>query len=130
MLPILVFFIAIIYKLKSKLDNFTIDKEEEVITVNDLIEELVGDIEQNSREIVKLDDITYKIESYAELAKVERTLDIDFDSDTLTLGGWLIEKFSYVPKKGKSITYDDYTFTVIESDNKKIIRILAKKTDD
>ena len=101
-----------------------------IITVNDLIEELVGDIEQNNREIVKLDDITYKIESYAELAKVERTLDIDFDSDTLTLGGWLIEKFSYVPKKGKSITYDDYTFTVIESDNKKIIRILAKKTDD
>lgn len=101
-----------------------------IITVNDLIEELVGDIENNHNEIIKLDDNTYKLEAYAELSKVERTLDIDFDSDTLTLGGWIIERFSYVPKKGKSITYDDYTFTVIESDNKKVIKILAKKNNN
>ena len=101
-----------------------------IITVNDLIEELVGDIEHNNNEIIRLDENTYKIESYAELSKVERALDIDFDSDTLTMGGWIIEKFSYVPKKVKSITYDDYTYTVIESDNKKVIRFLAKKTDD
>lgn len=101
-----------------------------IITVNDLIEELVGDIEQTNKDIIKLDDVTYKIESYAELSKVERALDIDFDSDTLTLGGWIIEKFSYVPKKGKSITFDDYTFTVIESDNKRVLKVLAKKTND
>jgi len=53
------------------------------------------------------------------------------DEDIETLGGFLINKFEKVPKKQEIIEINDFLFTVLSADSKKINRIqLTIKKDN
>ncbi len=98
-----------------------------IITINDLIEELVGDIEATNSDIEELDENTYKMDSCAELIKVERILNLSLESNAVTLGGWISEQMGCIPEKGKNFNYGDFTFTITDSDEKRVLSILVKK---
>lgn len=101
-----------------------------IITINDLIEELVGDIEQTNNDIIKLDENSYKMDSSTELIKVERILNLSLESNAVTLGGWISEQMGYIPKKDESICYGQFVFTITSSDEKRILSVHVKKQDN
>ncbi len=97
-----------------------------IITINDLIEQLIGELEVTPSDIVQLDENAYKIDCSVELNKVERLLKEDFDSDSATLSGWIVEQLGTIPKNGDRFTYDKYEFTITASDEKKVLEVIVK----
>lgn len=98
-----------------------------IISVNDLIEELVGEFDSIHNEIIKSDDNTFKINCNVELTKAAKELGVEFDSDAITLNGWIIEFLGFVPKKKFDFTYDKYNFTIENSNEKQVISLTATK---
>jgi magnesium and cobalt transporter len=101
-----------------------------LITIEDVIEEIVGEIED---EHDKDDDFNFKkIDSNTFEAKADMTLD-DFNHESNlsiveenvdTLGGYIFSKINRVPYAGEVIKVDNtYQFQIIEADPRKIKKI-------
>ena len=119
-------------KMKKKQQYFAVVVDEfggtdGIVTVNDLIDELVGDIENSESEILKLENGTYEIECNVEVSKFEKVFNITLDTDSVTLSGWIIEHLGKVPKKDFTFTYENFSFTIIERDEKRVIKAIIKE---
>lgn len=104
-----------------------------VITLEDVIEEIVGDItdEFDDDDLVysKLDDRTWLFEGRIPLTDVYRVMGIDgqlfeeHKGDSGTLGGFLLELTGRIPRKGERTDLRNFTFVVDASDNKRVRRV-------
>jgi putative hemolysin len=111
-----------------------------LVTLEDIIEEIFGDIddefdEETPKNYRRIDDQTVIFEGRTPLTDVCRALDIDptaFDTvrgDSESLGGLLLELFSRLPETGDEITFEDFTFHVLDADDKRIreVRVIQPK---
>ncbi|MDR6192964.1 putative hemolysin [Siphonobacter sp. BAB-5404] len=106
---------------------------EGLITLEDIIEEIVGDIrdEYDEEEIqyTKIDDNTYVFEGKTSLNDVTKVLSMDseiFDTvrgDSESLGGLLLELFGRLPKVNEEVTHQYFTFRVLAADQKRIKKV-------
>ncbi len=102
-----------------------------LITFEDVLEEIVGEIEDEYYEpkpadIKILDDESCLVSGRAQLEDLRETLGIDLDSEHVeTIGGYLTEKAGRVPQEGESFHFGDLTFQVQEADNKQVIGIVV-----
>lgn len=104
-----------------------------VITLEDLIEEIIGDIndefDEDDSSFVKIDDRTFVFEGKTSLHDFCKTLEVDssiFDSvkgDNESLGGLILELNSAMPKVADQITFDRFVFTIVSVDKRRIKRI-------
>lgn len=111
-----------------------------IITLEDVIEEIVGDItdEYDDEDLIysKLDDRTWVFEGKAPLTDVYRVLGIDgqlFEDnkgDSGTLGGFILELTGRIPKKGERVDLRNFTFIVEASDGKRIRRVKTIMRDE
>ena len=109
-----------------------------IITMEDIIEEIVGEIndEFDEDEIAynKLDDNTYIFEgktSLNDFCKVINTDPVIFEKvkgESESLGGLLLELHGKMPRIGEKIEFENFVFTAVSVDNKRIkrIRVLLK----
>ena len=99
-----------------------------LITIEDVLEEIVGDIEDEhdaprQEDIRPLGDGAYELTGRALLEDLE-DMGINLDSDEVdTVGGYLSMEAGHVPAPGESFTLDGWTFTVLEADKKLILRL-------
>ena len=76
---------------------------------------------------------TYTLDGDIDLSEVERLLGCDLDQyreeDYETLGGLLIGLLDRIPEPGEhpSVMIDDITFTVMEANERQILKVAAKK---
>ncbi|MFN8353607.1 MAG: gliding motility-associated protein GldE [Spirosomataceae bacterium] len=106
---------------------------EGLVTLEDIIEEIVGDIKDEYDEdelgYTKLDDFTFVFEGKTSLTDVCKALDIDlvvFDKvrgDSESVGGLLLEMFGRLPKVNEEITFEGFTFRILSADNRRIKKI-------
>ncbi len=111
-----------------------------IITLEDVIEEIVGDItdEYDDENLFysKLDDHTWVFEGKTALTDVYRVLGIDGElfeenkGDSGTLGGFVLELTGRIPKKGERVELRNFTFVVEGSDNKRIRRVKVIMRDE
>ncbi|MBL7984758.1 MAG: gliding motility-associated protein GldE, partial [Flavobacteriales bacterium] len=111
-----------------------------IITLEDVIEEIVGDItdEYDDEDLIysKLDDRTYVFEGKASLTDVYRVLGIDgqlFEEnkgESGTLGGFILELTGHIPQKGEQIPLHQFLFTVESADNKRVRRVKVLIRDE
>lgn len=89
-----------------------------IVTMNDLLEELVGDLEndtynRNDEDIVSLEENTWEIKGNASLEEVEEALEIDLPVDIYdTFGGFIFGTFEELPKVGAKFELSEYHLTV------------------
>lgn len=104
-----------------------------LITLEDIIEEIVGEIndEFDDEQIVhqKLDANTFIFEGKVSLNDFCKVIDEDPEifeevkGDSESLGGLLLELLAKIPRAGEKIQYGKFIFTVIAVDNKRIKRV-------
>ena len=102
---------------------------EGVITMEDILEELVGEIQDEydteTPLIEHVDDRKYRIQGSATLISLNEKLPrkLPEDESYVTLAGMLIHIVGRIPNVGESIHLDDYVFTVVKRIKNQIILV-------
>lgn len=104
-----------------------------IVTLEDILEEVIGDIkdefDQEEIDYIKLDDYNYIFEGKTLIIDVCRLIGISIESfdaikgDADSLAGIILELFGKIPKEGQIITYDKYTFRILDATKRRIERI-------
>lgn len=99
-----------------------------IVTLNDLIEQIVGDLDEteNEGDIVKEGE-GYIISGLAERESVDDIFDIDTEADSATIGGWVMEHLEKIPEAGDEIEADGIRVKVTKADDKRVIEVYAEK---
>jgi Hemolysins and related proteins containing CBS domains len=104
-----------------------------VITLEDLIEEIIGEINDEFDEIntsyQKIDDHTYTFEGKTSMHDLCKVLDLEptfFDEvrgESESLGGLILELHNTLPKAGDQVVFERFTFMVLSVDNRRIKKV-------
>ena len=112
-----------------------------IVTMEDIIEELIGDVWDEHDEIeapeslfTVTEDGSLKVDCSIALDDIFDELDIKFDDEDgekpVTLNGWLLMKFETIPETGEILEYNGISFEVINSDNKMVKEVVVKDNRD
>ena len=107
-----------------------------VITLEDLVEEIVGEIEDEDEpephateaEVVMQVDGSYSILGAVEVGKIERLFEAELAADDFTtLAGLIINQLGHLPLVGESIDFQGLHFEVTEADERRVARVKIAK---
>jgi len=112
-----------------------------VVTLEDILEELVGEIwdEHDEEELLtrRVNDDTFIVQGGENLEDLFETLglgDGTEEFDSTTVGGFVTELAEKIPLKGEKFTYKNLEITVIKADVKRVlevkVKLLAEKEEE
>lgn len=108
-----------------------------IITMEDIIEEIVGDIQDefdNEREdITSLGNNAYLCDARVNLHDLNDTINASFpDDDFDSLGGFVFDLFGKVPVKFEKASWNDFDFIVQDIEGHRInsVKVIKKSNDD
>ena len=111
---------------------------EGMITLNDIMEAIVGDVPQSGQdepEIIKRDDGSFLIDaliqfydflSYFERANWMNEGEHEFD----TLAGFVLHELEHIPATGEKFSWKDFNFEIIDMDGQRIDKILVTISEE
>jgi putative hemolysin len=105
-----------------------------ILTVEDIIEELFGDIEDEHDKLVLIekvvDDGVYLFSARLDVDYLNETykLNLPENENYETLGGMIVSFTEGIPKKDEVIVLQDYTFNILEVSNTKLELVEVKYT--
>ncbi len=111
---------------------------EGMITLNDILEAIVGDVPQTGQdeyEITERPDGTYLVDAqipfYNFLSRFEKTdwmneAEHDFD----TLAGFVLHELEHIPKTGETFEWRGFSFEIIDMDGQRIDKLLLKISEE
>lgn len=104
-----------------------------ILTMEDLLEEIVGEIwdedEEIEQDFTKISDTEYKVSGDMELEDMLALFDIklsDIDSDSITVGGFVFETLGTVPNEGECFERDGLKLKVIKVKDQRIHSVTVK----
>ena len=111
-----------------------------LVTIEDVLEQIVGEIEDEhdyneAKTILKHNDIEYTAKALASIEEFNEYFEADLDdTDFDTIGGYVVNAFGHLPKRGDSVDIGRYRFTVMRADSRKvhllnILLLPAQETD-
>ena len=107
-----------------------------LVTIEDVLEQIVGDIEDEhdtddiEDNIINVSETNFRIRGITELDQVNEALGTDFaDEDNDTLAGFILKNLGRVPHKGESITIGNILFEVQRADARQVHVLLATKLE-
>ena len=102
-----------------------------IVTLEDVIEELVGEIWDEHDEVVvdftKIGELCYKVSCNANLDKMGELFDVKIDSQHSTVGGWVTEVLERIPKEKDSFEQDGLLVTVTKADERRAQEVMISK---
>lgn len=96
------------------------------VTLEDLIEQIIGDIEDefdiDEEAYIKThSNAHYMIKAHTPIAEFNEQLHADFSDDIYdTIGGIVMASFGHLPHRGETITIDQFDFKIINADARRI----------
>jgi putative hemolysin len=102
-----------------------------IVTMEDIIEEIVGDIDDEYDEedeiIEKIDENNYLLDGNVNLDDLNEELGISLESESSeTIGGFIIDIIGEIPQDGyinRSIEFEDYIFTILSVKERRIEKV-------
>ena len=111
---------------------------EGLVTLEDIVEELVGEIWDEHDEVIeefkKQEDGSYLISCSADLTDLFDLFKIKGECDSNTISGWVMEQIGRVPEEGDRFVSDGLDVTVTKVDHRRVLEIrvevLPEETDN
>lgn len=104
-----------------------------IVTMEDILEELVGDIWDEHDEVIetfhKLSDNSYTVLCSENLDELERFFDLELDSDCTSISGWVLEQLRRIPEVGDSFDYGPLHITVTSTDAHRVMEIQVDRME-
>jgi putative hemolysin len=106
-----------------------------IITLNDILEALVGDAATFYKEDFKLisrEDGTWLVDGHYSLHDFLTYFELDElinDYEVTTVSGLIMTELSFIPKEGQKLQWNRFEFEVLDMDGAKIDKVLVKSLD-
>ena len=107
-----------------------------LVTVEDILEEIVGEIEDEDiageelQEIVEKSDGSFEVLGSTEIGKIEQLFDLEIEADDFTtIAGLVINKSGRVPLAGDRLMFRGLEVEVVEADERRIGRLRVKRSE-
>ena len=104
-----------------------------IVTLEDIIEELVGEIwdehDEVVEEFVEIGEKEYRVKCEAALDDLFEIADINEELDIPTVGGWVIDELKHLPEEGETFEYQNLFVTVSKCDDRHVLEIVVKVVD-
>lgn len=100
-----------------------------IVTMEDILEELVGEIWDEHDEIVedfqKIGDNEYRVACSADFEKLFDFFRLTGETDSTTVGGWVLEQLEKIPTVGDCFDYENLHVTVTNADDRRVLEIVV-----
>lgn len=103
-----------------------------IITLEDIIEELVGEIWDEHDTVKeyyqKIDETTYLVKADADADDMFERFGVDVDDDEddddyITVSGWAIHELEHIPRVGEQFDFKNLHVTITKADQRKVIEL-------
>ncbi|NLB61396.1 MAG: HlyC/CorC family transporter [Clostridiales bacterium] len=106
-----------------------------IVTMEDIIEELVGDIwdehDEVVEEFIKISENTFQVLGGYDLEELFDYFDMPLDeTDSSTISGWVMEQLGRIPAEGDFFEYENMLVTVTKTDNNRVIEVIIKLIEE
>ena len=106
-----------------------------IVTMEDLVEEIVGEIYdeyEKAEELIRpVGPIEWLVLCRAPIEDVNEACGLKLpEGESVTLNGYLCDEFGEIPARGRTIERDAARFTVVESMRRRIVSCRVKRLDD
>ena len=100
---------------------------EGLCTLEDIVEELVGEIWDEHDEVVEeikqTGEQEYEVLGNTNVQKLFEMLDIDKELDVVTVSGWVMDELARIPEVGDTFQYENVSVRVLAMDGKRVEKI-------
>ena len=107
-----------------------------LVTIEDILEQIVGDIEdefdeEDVADIRQLSRHTYAVRALTDIDDFNAQFNTHFDDEEVdTIGGLIMQAFGYLPKRGEEITLENIQFKVTSADSRRLIQVRVTVPDE
>lgn len=105
---------------------------EGIVTLEDILEELVGEIWDEHDEVIetfkKNPDGSYTIACSADLTDLYDLFSLKGECDSATVSGWVLEQIGRIPAVGDTFDYENLHVTVTAMDHRRVLEIRVEVT--
>ncbi|GKH57200.1 transporter [Eisenbergiella tayi] len=95
-----------------------------IVTLEDILEELVGEIWDEHDEIIrsveKLSDDEFLVLGNANVDKLLELLGYDEETEAVTVNGWIMNELQKLPEKGDSFRFHEWQVSVMEMEERRV----------
>jgi len=105
-----------------------------MITIEDVLEQIVGDIEdeydfdETEDNIIRDTQGRYRVKALTEISDFNEVLGTEFsDEEFSTIGGLIVSQFGHLPKRGETITFNHLKFTALRADSRRLHSVLIEE---
>ena len=104
-----------------------------IVTMEDILEELVGEIwdEHEEAEVLlrRIAPDTYLVDASMDFEEFAEYFKLNDESEMVSVSGWVMEQFGRVPEQGDQLTYKGLEIEVTKVDNHHVDEIRVKQTN-
>ncbi len=104
-----------------------------IVTMEDILEELVGEIwdehDEVEEDIEQVNENLFVVDGSESIDDFCKFFDIEFESDSVSVGGWISEQLGKIPEEGDTFDFENIRVTVTVTDSHRVESAQIVKID-